>query len=309
MSAPTRPGTDAAKSWVAAHKWLILRRTSQALVLTLFLAGPLLGLWIVEGNLNSSLILGILPLSDPFVLSQTLASGHWPSTDAFVGASLVLAAYGLIGGRVFCSFVCPMNVVTDAASWLSKRLDLSKGWQPHREVRLWILGTILVVAAVTGTVAWELINPVSILHRGLIYGMGLGWMVVAAVFLFDLVVSRRGWCGHLCPMGAFYGLVGSFSAVRVAAKQREACNNCMDCFVVCPEPHVIAPVLCCTKHEIGPMILSRDCTNCGRCIDVCAKDVFEFDLHYRTLGRQGLSSHRNRFNHRPRGVNSNPAGS
>ena len=26
----------------------------------------------------------------------------------------------------------------------------------------------------------------------------------------------------------------------------------------------------------GPVILPGDCTNCGRCIDVCAMDVFRF---------------------------------
>lgn len=39
-----------------------------------------------------------------------------------------------------------------------------------------------------------------------------------------------------------------------------------------------------TQHResgAGPAILSRDCTNCGHCIDVCGKDVFAFDLRYR----------------------------
>jgi ferredoxin-type protein NapH len=33
-----------------------------------------------------------------------------------------------------------------------------------------------VLAAATGTIAWELVNPVSMLHRGLIFGIGApGW--------------------------------------------------------------------------------------------------------------------------------------
>jgi len=31
---------------------------------------------------------------------------------------------------------------------------------------------------------------------------------------------------------------------------------------------------------IGPVILDRNCTNCGRCIDVCSKDVFEFGTRF-----------------------------
>ena len=99
--------------------------------------------------------------------------------------------------------------------------------------------------------------------------------VVALVFLFDLFVSRRGWCGHLCPVGAFYGLVGHKSLLRVTASKRAACDGCMDCFAVCPENHVISPALR-GKGAETPLILSPDCTNCGRCIDVCSVDVFAF---------------------------------
>jgi len=148
---------------------------------------------------------------------------------------------------------------------------------------LWVLGTVMVTALASGTLAWELMNPVTMVHRGLVYGMGYVWTVVLALFLFDLVVSRRGWCGHLCPMGAFYGLLGRVSVLRISAPKRQDCNNCMDCFAVCPEPHVITPALRggeTADAPVGPVILSGDCTNCGRCIDVCAKDVFTFDFRF-----------------------------
>ena len=286
MNAKTVPGQDAvkAKGWLVAHKWLLLRRASQFAILALFLAGPLAGVWIVKGNLTSSLTLGVLPLSDPFVLLQSLLAGHVAAGTALLGAAIVLGVYLLVGGRVYCSFVCPVNVITDGARWLAKRLGLPKGWQPPREARLWFLGSVMVTALITGTMAWEMLNPVTMVHRGLVYGMGYVWTVALAVFLFDLVVSRRGWCGHLCPMGAFYGLVGRASVLRVSARQRRACNDCMDCFAVCPEPHVITPALrgadTAPGKNMGPVILSGDCTNCGRCIDVCAKDVFAFDLRF-----------------------------
>lgn len=289
MSAKTYPGRDAVQvnGWLAAHKWLLLRRASQAIIMILFLAGPLWGVWIVKGNLTSSLTLDVLPLSDPFVLLQSLLAGNVAAGTALIGGAIVLAFYALVGGRVYCSFVCPMNVITDAARWLSKRLDLPKGWKPARDTRLWILGSVMVTAMVSGVLAWELLNPVTILHRGLVFGVGYMWTVALAIFLFDFVVSRRGWCGHLCPMGAFYSLLGSLSVARVSAVKRLDCNDCMDCFAVCPEPHVITPALRgATTHagpNMGPVILSGDCTNCGRCIDVCAKDVFQFDLRFNNL--------------------------
>lgn len=263
------------KGWIGAHKWLLLRRSSQIFFLLLFLMGPWFGIWIVQGTLAGSLTFGILPLTDPFILLQGLAAGHWPATTALIGALIVAVSYALLGGRVYCSWVCPINPVTDASHWLHVKLGLPKGWQPKRQTRLWVMGAVLAVSAATGTIAWEIVNPITMLHRGLVFGMGAVWAMVAVIFLFDLVVARRGWCGHICPVGAFYGLLGKRSLLRVSTVKRSACDDCMDCFAVCPEAQVITPALR-GKPGTTPVITSADCTNCGRCIDVCAMDVFAF---------------------------------
>ncbi|MDO6479965.1 quinol dehydrogenase ferredoxin subunit NapH [Shimia thalassica] len=265
--------------WLRAHRFLLLRRASQAFFLALFLLGPWFGIWWVKGNLSGSLTFNTLPLTDPFIALQGLMAGHWPELTALIGAIIVGAVYALIGGRVYCSWVCPINPVTDGAHWVHDKLGLQKGWQPKRTTRFWVMGMVLVASVATGTIAWEFVNPISMLHRGLIFGMGFAWTFVIAVFLFDVFVSRRGWCGHLCPVGAFYGLLGSKSVVRISAVKRAACDDCMDCFVVCPEMQVITPALR-GKEGDTPLILSPDCTNCGRCIDVCAMDVFKFTTRF-----------------------------
>jgi ferredoxin-type protein NapH len=270
----------AAKGWWRSHRWLVLRRLVQFGILGLFLLGPLAGIWLVKGNLNYSLTLGVLPLSDPFVALQSLVAGHVPEKLGLIGVGIVAVFYALVGGRVYCSWVCPVNVVTDAAGWLRARLGIKGGAQLSRQARYWILGMSLLGSAVSGVVLWELVNPVSMLHRGLIFGMGLAWAVVLAIFLFDLFVTSRGWCSRLCPVGAFYSLLGRWSPLRVAARQRAACNDCMDCFAVCPEPQVIRPALKGEDKGVGPMILAPACTNCGRCIDVCAKEVFTYGLRF-----------------------------
>ena len=285
---PANPGQQAVtdKGWFKAHQWLLLRRTSQLLVLGLFLAGPWLGWWIVKGNLASSLTLDVLPLTDPLVLLQEVAAGQTPLVTAIIGAVLVTAFYVLVGGRTYCSWICPVNIITDAAEWLRYRLGIKGGAHLSRQARYWLLGGILLGAALTGSILWELINPVSMVFRGLVFGMGLAWGMVAVIFLFDLIVSRRGWCGHLCPVGAFYSLIGHFSALRVSAIAREKCDDCMDCFAVCPEHQVIRPALKGAdkgpEHDPGPMILDGNCTNCGRCIDVCAQNVFTFSHRFHT---------------------------
>lgn len=277
-----RPGSDAiaSKGWWRAHRWLLLRRSVQLLILGLFMLGPLAGIWLVKGNLNFSYTLGFLPLTDPYVALQSLFAGHLPETLGLIGVAIVLGFYAVLGGRLYCSWVCPVNMVTDAAGWLRDRLGIKGSVHLSRQTRYWILGMTLLGSALSGVVFWELINPVSMLHRGLIFGLGAAWTVVIAVFFFDLFVMSRGWCGHLCPVGAFYSLLGRWSPMRVAARQREACNDCMDCFEVCPEPQVIRPALKGGARGIGPVILAANCTNCGRCIDVCSKEVFTFGSRF-----------------------------
>ncbi len=272
------PGKSAVEEqgWLKAHKWLVLRRLCQFGILGLFLLGPLAGVWIVKGNLSASMTLGVLPLTDPMLLLQSMVSGAWPTLSGVIGALIVLAFYVLIGGRVFCSWVCPVNLITDLSAWLRRRFDLRTTSRLSRSLRYWILVVVLFLPAITGIIAWESINPVSMAHRGLFFGMGGAWAVLAAVFLFDLLVARNGWCGHLCPVGAFYGLMGAKAQMRMVAAQRQRCDDCMDCFNICPEPQVIKPALKGDKHGIGPLILDINCTNCGRCIDVCSKDVFRF---------------------------------
>jgi ferredoxin-type protein NapH len=272
----------AEQGWLKAHKWLLFRRASQLGALALFLLGPLLGIWIVTGNLSASMTLGVLPLTDPLLLTQSMLTGAWPATAGLVGALIVLLFYALLGGRVFCSWVCPVNMVTDLAAWLRRRLDIRASSRISRDLRWWLLGLVLLLPLATGAMVWEYVNPVSMFHRGLffgeLWGLGLAWLILAAVFLYDLLMVRRGWCGHLCPVGACYALIGAKAPVHVAANQRAQCDDCMDCFDICPEPHVIKPALKGGAAGLGPVIRGIDCTKCGRCIDVCSKDVFAFQL-------------------------------
>lgn len=265
----------AAHGWFGAHRWWLMRRTSQIAVMALFMLGPWAGIWLARGNFASSEILGVLRLTDPYILLQSGVAGMQLAAPALIGAAIVLLFYVIVGGRAYCGWVCPVNVVTDTAHWLREKTGLTRDRKLDRRSRLQILAGTLVASALTGTIAWEFVNPVTMMQRGLISGVGIGWGVVLAVFLLDLFVSRRAWCSHLCPVGAFYGVLGKAGLLRVSARDRDACTDCGACFNICPEPHVIVPAL---KGRGSPVILSGDCLNCGACIDSCPVDVFAFGL-------------------------------
>jgi ferredoxin-type protein NapH len=284
MNAPSlHPVAVHRRGLLRRNGWLIARRSVQIAILALFLAGPWLGVWWVKGNLASSTFLDVIGLTDPLVLLQSFLAGHALASAATIGALTVLGLYLVVGGRAYCSWVCPINIVTDWAFWLRTRLGISVAWQPRKGTRLWVLATLLIVSALTGTIAWELVNPITLLHRGLVFGLGLAWLVVVAVFVFDLAVSRRGWCSYICPVGAFYALAGSASLLRVNARNRAACTDCGDCYRVCPEPHVLVPALKPDSPAGGIVVNSGDCTNCGRCLDVCEEDVLRFGTRFAKL--------------------------
>jgi ferredoxin-type protein NapH len=270
------------KGWLKTNKWLLLRRLSQLSILGLFLLGPWFGIWIIKGNLNSSLILDTIPLSDPYILLQTLFTGYLPQTTAILGALIVIVFYALVGSRVYCSWVCPINIVTDFSMWLRHKLNIKSSSTLSRKMRYWILAMTLIAATATGSLVWEFVNPVSMVNRALVFGLGFAWALILMIFLLDTFISRRAWCGHLCPVGAFYSLLGKFSLIRVNAVALDRCNSCMECYAVCPEQKVISPVLN-MKGRSNSIIDDINCTNCGRCIDICATEVFKFDLRFNNV--------------------------
>jgi ferredoxin-type protein NapH len=265
--------------WTAS-KWMVLRRAAQIFFLALFLTGPLFGLWIAKGTLAASMTLGVLPLTDPYVLLQTLAARHWPEMLGLIGAAIVLVAYLVFGGRSYCAWVCPVNPATDLAAWLRRRLNITHTAKLRPEFRNYLAVAVVIVSGLAGVVAWELVNPITALHRALVFGAWFGFAGVVAIFVFDLLVAKNGWCGHICPVGAFYGAIGRASLLRVSAPGRERCDDCMECFAVCPEPHVITPALRGDKTGASPVILGGDCSLCGACVDVCPERVFAFTTRF-----------------------------
>jgi len=256
--------------WWRAHRFLILRRLCQFTIIALFMAGPTLG--ILTGNLSSSMLLDTVPLSDPLIVLQALATGHVPEFNALLGVVIVVVFYAILAPRAFCAWVCPLNIVTDLAAWPRRKLNIKASYRWSPAIRYWLIPVLMLGSALSGAILWTWLDPVAALHRGLVFGMGAGWVLIALVFVLDLLLVEHGWCGHLCPLGATYGVIGRKSLLRVTAVRREDCTKCMDCFYVCPEPEVLRQPL----KEGDRRVMDQNCISCGRCLDVCPEHVFEF---------------------------------
>ncbi len=258
-------------------RYLILRRIVQIGTLLLFFGTlhwgwVLFGQPILSGNLSSSKFLGQIPLADPFATLQILLAGHLPEPEALLGVGLVLAFFLVVGGRVWCAWVCPVNMVTDLAGWLHRKTWRKNLFSIPRSLRYTVLGLALLLSMVIALPAFEWVSPIGAMHREILYGIGLGWTALLGLFLFDWLVLKNGWCGHLCPLGAFYSLLAEHTAQLRVKFDRESCNSCGDCAIVCPEPQVLNI----KRLNQDGQVLSGECTNCGRCIPVCSKGSLAF---------------------------------
>ena len=219
MSIEKKPSASARRGYL--WRYTIARRISQLAVLGLFVGTARLG-WsifgqpILAGDFSSSQLFGLLPLSDPFAMLQKLCAGHAPELTMIVGSLIVLGFWIILGGRSFCAWMCPMNLVTDFADQLRTALGIKTDMlRIHQNARYAVAAGALLASAASGTAAFEWASPQAFLWRELVWGLGWGALsATLGVFALDLLGLRRGWCGHLCPLGAFWSTVGKAGIIR-----------------------------------------------------------------------------------------------
>lgn len=258
------------------YRFLILRRVTQIAILVAFALCANYSYRIFQGNLNQSTIFWVVPMSDLLSIAQIFLAGGIIGSEAVLGFVIVLFIYGAILGRGYCAFVCPMNLITDLANFL--RRIFSQNTAPKklniaRKAKYGVLALALILSAILGTAAFDLISPISMLHRGIIFGMGFGVFGILCVFLFDLFFVKNGFCGYICPLGATYGLVGKFSLLKIR-HNADKCTKCDKCIVICPESQVLDLV-----GAKSGTINGIDCIKCGRCIEVCDDNAMKFGIY------------------------------
>ena len=261
-----------------SHKWRNRRWITLLLVNLLFVVSYRFDLTILEGALTASRFAGFHLIDLNSALQVMLAHKH--IIDNFIiGSGTVLVLWLLLGGRTFCSWVCPYHLLSELAEkihlWLAKKhLVIDQTIDRRLRTLFWLLFVVLALA--TGYTVYEAISPTGIVSRALIYGPGLAMLWVLALLVFEIFFSRRAWCRYVCPIGLTYGVVGIFSPLRVKYTL-DKCIHEGDCRKVCLVPHVLDTVIkgraVDTEVPIGP-----DCTRCGLCIDVCPTNALKFNI-------------------------------
>lgn len=269
------------KKFLTQHRWTLSRRCVQVGIWLLFFGTAQYG-WsfldqrLLSGTLSQSSLLGVLPLAEPFAFIQRLLAGTLPTLTALTGFFVVNLIYLALGPRVFCGWICPMNPVTEFAQWTRQQLHLTNDFiKLPKQVRWLLFGAILLTCLLTGHAAFEAINPQALLWRSLIFGSLLSAISAAlGIFLLDTFITRNGWCGHLCPLGTYWILLGKLKtpALLRVHFEKEKCNRCGECIRICPERQIINF----KELEHTARIQHSECLHCGKCMEVCSTHAFSF---------------------------------
>ncbi len=206
-----------------------------------------------------------------------IAAGTFPRA-LLLGAALLAATAVL--GRFFCGWVCPLGTLQQLAGWLlvSRRrrdaLDLNR-WRPWQGWKYVVLAVLLAAAAV-GSLQVGLLDPISMLSRGLASalwpalprGRAVPGGVVAGLALLAVVLASRWlprfFCRALCPAGALLGVFGRFALFRID-RDAARCDDCRLCTFACQgadEPLA--------SHRTG------ECMVCHACVDACPEDALRW---------------------------------
>ena len=274
------------------YKILKKGRTSLALIVLVLTFGLFIDMyeWVPEGTFNSILFLQFVPSLLNFLAVFSLVTA---------GGFLVVLLLTLITGRLYCSVICPLGILQDVVSrisrWRSKKKRFFKFKKPHPALRYTFLG-IMTLAIIFGggwIVTWldpyslagrtftYLFKPVFVWGNNTVIAPVLQNMEVYSVYhqtlkqpytlpvILSLAVIvaigyfawKRGrlFCNTICPVGTFLGEVSRFSFLKVRFDQ-DKCTRCGKCAGVCKSE--------CIDIKNYSVDHTR-CVTCFNCLEVC----------------------------------------
>ncbi len=274
------------------------RRVCQWLVLAVLVGVPLLntsGIHAVAGTLYSFSI-GQLTVMDPaLVIQGILLTGQFAFPWLIAAAVPFLLAAFL--GKVFCSWMCPFNLLGEFAQKIGEKCLPARTrvrFTNPPAYRYWVIfAGILVIMTILGV---PLMTYLSM--PGLISGQLSDWIVqnsvgieivlVGILLVLEVGTRSRFWCKYICPVGATLALAMHRRTLRVQyfPQKCQACRvrgSHKPCSNACPfhlDPR---------RADIYPY-----CMNCGECVVVCRQWgralVLGFTSHGRTKIAVGESA-------------------
>ena len=210
---------------------------------------------------------------------------------------IIILIFTLLFGRVYCSWLCPLGILQDVFTFISRKVSIKKRFKYTRPQNGFRYG-FLVLSLVSlvfgslislylldpysnfGRIFSDLVRPVVIGLNNLLAGLferfnwyvlykfdhkGFAWreavfpFLVLAVLLWLSFRHGRLFCNTVCPVGTFLGLLSRVSLFRIKM-DKVSCTQCGKCLAVCKSS--------CINMKKMEVDFSR-CVGCYNCLTVC----------------------------------------
>ncbi len=192
-----------------------------------------------------------------------------------MNVAMLLGVLGLVllAGKAFCSWVCPIGLISEMLSKLGRRIPGVRRIEvPHgadrwlRYLRYPFLALMLVLTWRAGELLLRGYDPFFLIFSGFGHGsLGIvSWISLGVVVLGTLFAPML-WCRYLCPLGALMDGLARFGLIRVHRTSPD-CIDCGACDRVCLQ-----------RLSVGDRsnLASVDCTRCLECIESCPTGALE----------------------------------
>ena len=272
-------------------RWTVARRVVQTAVALLFFAPLLATGWGAAGqgfgapeepvatpsgfawwgSLSSSNLAG-LNLLDPFAALQVVAAAKSAAFAGLAWALPVLVAYGVVRGRAFCGWACPVNLLCEFVDWLRGKSGITVCERVvPRKAKVALAAAVLALSAACSVPVFELVNPISAVNKAVLFGSFAGAFTLVAIVVAELFWARRVWCRALCPLGGMYEVLGCVGLASVKI-DHDSCVNCGACQRACLcDPEILDAALAGEADRVA----AGDCMLCGKCVDACSHSALE----------------------------------
>lgn len=184
----------------------------------------------------------------------------------------VVVASSVVYGRVYCGYMCPQMIFSEAAAsmedWLKRKLNkLFPTLSAAKKQLLWRIASYGAIGAASVVLAFIFIayfvEPRDLLGRLLTLDIrtagGISGAVVTLFTFLDFAFVRTTFCTTVCPYGYLQGFLGDKHTLLVQYRdEKHQCIECLKCLRVC---HM--------GIDIRKSPFQIECVHCAECIDAC----------------------------------------
>ncbi len=262
-------------------KWLSFlfrkRKWIQILSLLFLILIPVLNLFkitFVTGN-YFSLRIWKIEFVDPLFALQHLYLTFSFNGQLLLGI-LIPLLLAVFGGKLFCSFICPYNLLAEGLQKILPKNVKTFTAQPRR---YWaILSAWLLLALIAGFPILYFVSmpgQIGVFFSDLIFlkVAGVESLLILALLLLDVLVFKRIWCRELCPVGALLQRFHHRKGLTIT-------YNEMDC--ICSPDETESPCVQRCPIYLNPKKpnIYPSCFNCGECVKECYFYGEALKLHF-----------------------------